>query len=276
MFRRSERLMEEAGDAGSAGAPAVAPTPTESLLKPPAAAPAGTPAAPAPGGDELAWLPEKYRVTGADGQLDMAASSKKLGEGYGALAKKLGTGDAPPENAAAYQFQPPEEFKDLKFDDPKSNAFRDACHKQGITQAQYQFLMGEYLGVVQEVFGEAAEQSATEAREALQQVWKSPAEYEAGLSNAQRAIDSAPENVRNKLWERYGRDPEFIQFAASFGKEMGEDRTPNNTQTAGYGNDVAALMKHPAYRDAKHPEHAAISARVVALSQKAYGNAPAM
>jgi hypothetical protein len=44
----------------------------------------------------MAWLPEKYRVTGADGKIDLEASGKKLGEGYAAAAARLGTGEVPP------------------------------------------------------------------------------------------------------------------------------------------------------------------------------------
>jgi hypothetical protein len=255
-------------------APAPAP---ESLLSKPTDAPAPPADAPAPApapADEFAWLPEKYRVMNDKGELDLAASSKKLGEGYGNLSKKLGTGEVPPETPDAYAFTTPEQFKDVPMDEGLMKGFRERAHKVGLNQGQFEFVMGEYFDLVPQVLNAAANLTATEARAELSKVWATPAEFDAGIAAADRAIASSGEELGGKLWEKFGRDPDFIRFAASLGQEMKEDRSPNNTGS-GAGDDIGALLAHPAVRDPKHPEHAKVSKQIADHFNKKHGAAPA-
>lgn len=255
-------------------APAAAPpppAPAESLFKTEAQAPPATPVQTLPpGADDQSWLPEKYRVKGADGQLDLAASSKKLGEGYAAAERRIGTGDVRPDTPDAYRFTVPEALKDVPMDDALTKGFRDRAHKAGLTQAQYEFAMGEYFQLVPSLLDGAAKHSAQQARTELQKVWRSPAELEAGMNAAERAVATAPEGMREQLKERYGTDPLFFQFAAFFGKELQEDRPPKEGSTQGAG-DVEALMASEAYRNQKHPEHKLVSAKVQQHFTKRYG-----
>jgi hypothetical protein len=225
--------------------------------------------------DELAWLPEKYRVMDADGKLDLAASSKKLGEGYGNLSKKLGTGEAAPETPDAYVFTPPEQFKDIPLDEGLSKSFRERAHKAGLNQQQFEFVMGEYFTLVPQVLNAAASHTAAEAKAALSEVWKSPAELDAGVAAANRALAAAPEGARDAAFEKFGRDPDFIQIMAAFGKEMREDTTPSNatTQTV---EDIGSLVSSEAYRDPKHKDHASVSAKVKSHFEAKFGNQPVL
>lgn len=270
-----------AAPAPAAAAPA--PKPAESLFAaapPPAdpnAAPAAAPAAAAPAAaDELAWLPEKYRVKDAEGKLDIAASSKKLGEGYAAAEKRIGTGAIAPETPDAYKFTPPEALKDVPLDEGLTKSFREKAHKAGFTQDQFQFVMSEYFDMVPALLDGKTAATAAEAREQLQKVWATPADLAANMSSAERAVAGVPESMREELKTRYGTDPLFWQFAAHYGKQMQEDRPPTGTVTTAAPSDVDALMATPAYRDKKHPEHAAVSARVVEIQKKRYGEQPAM
>ncbi|MFT3720410.1 hypothetical protein [Pseudorhodoferax sp.] len=283
MFKQLPRLLEGVPDAaggGAAPAPAAgaAPAPAapqnESLLTPPTAAPAA--AAPAQPGAVPEWLPEKYRVVGTDGALDLQASSQKLAEGYAAASKRLGTGDVRPETADAYTYTPPEQFKDVPIDADLSASFRQRAHEAGLTQQQYEFVMGEYFGMVPSVLNAAASLTAEEARSALQQVWQQPGEFEAGLAAANRAVSAAPQDLRDKVFEKFGRDPDFIRFAATFGREMREDRAPAAAAAAPAAGGVEALMASDAYKNPKHPEHAAVSARVQQYFQRTAGAAPVL
>lgn len=276
LMQQAEAVDTTAAPAPAAPAPAPEPAPAPassadnaSLLKPP---PAPAPA-PAQGTavDDLGWLPEKFRVNGADGKVDLSASSKKLGESYTNLEKVKG--HTPPPTASDYTFTPPEEFKDAVFDDALSAGFRERAHKAGISQAQYEFVMGEYLSLVPQVLDATLKLSIEEARQELSKVWQSSAVFEAQLNNAQRAVDSAPESIRKDLWDRFGRDPAFLQFAAFVGQEMREDTSPVNADggTGGGGQTMEQMMAHPAYRDPKHPEHAAVSARVMAAAKRLHG-----
>lgn len=264
----------ETTTAAPAAAPAVAaPAPAESLLTAAPAAPgaATTTAAPAAVGDELAWLPEKYRVTGADGQVDLAASSKKLGEGYGALSAKLGQQPVVPATPAEYAYDLPEQYKDVAMDETMSAAFRERAHKAGLSAEQYKFVMDEYFSLVPEVLNGATQKTADQARAALQQVWKTEAEYTGGVAAAQRAINGLPAGLADEaVASGLGANPAFIKIMAAMGKEMREDRPPAMAD-APAAQDVDSLMASDAYRDPKHPQHKVVSASVSAYFQKNAG-----
>jgi hypothetical protein len=269
--------------AALAAAPAApAPAPAQETLftaaAPAAPAPAPAPGAPAPAPtatDVPAWLPEKYRVLGADGKLDLSASSQKLAEGYSAAQKRIGTGDLPPDDPAKYTFTVPEALKDVKLDESLTNAFRTEAHKAGLTQSQYEFVMGKYFELVPGLLDGAAKVTAEQARSELQQVWKSPAEYEANMSNAQRAIAAAPAELQQAIVERFGTDPVFAQFAALWGKQTREDRPPNGAAAPAAPAAADALMASEAYHNPKHPDHARVSAQVQAHFKRQFGEAAA-
>lgn len=249
---------------GGAPAPSTAASGTEA----PAAAPAGAPVA-APD-----WLPEKYRVTGADGSLDLVASSQKLAEGYAHAQRRIGTGDLPPDDPSKYTFAMPEALKDVPLDPSLTDAFRAEAHKHGLTQQQYEFVMGKYFDLVPSLLDGAAKITADEARTQLQQVWKSPAEFEAQMSNAQRAISLAPADVREALAE-LGTNPTFARFAAWVGGQMREDAPPRSSGTLQSSGSASELMASEAYRNPKHPEHARVSEQVRELFRRQHGEAPA-
>lgn len=308
MFKRSQRYMAEAGDAAAGGAggggdaaavaaaaaaasagggggpdtPAAAAQPGagDSLLaKPPAAAPAV--AAPlAPGADGApAWaakVPEKFHVKAADGKVDVEATLLKQAESYTHLEKLRGP--QPPATASDYKFVAPEAFKDVALDDSLSASFREKAHKAGLSQEQYQMVVEQHLELMPGVLDATLKLAANECRAALQQVWKAPNEFEAGLADAQRAVNGAPAAIRDDVWARFGRDPAFIQFAASMGKEMREDTPGNPSQastTAADMTGVQALMASDAYRNPKNAEHAQVTARVQAFFKRVHGDAPA-
>lgn len=271
-----------------AGSPSPSPAPApgaDSLLRAPAGSPApgaapapGQPPAPAPapGAGEFDWLPEKYQVKGQDGKIDLAASSKKLSEGYAAAAKRIGTGDLPPETPSAYTFKVPDTLKDVPVDEVLQ-PFRERAHKAGLTQAQFEFVAGEYFELVPQMLNGAAKVSAEQARAELQKVWTSPADLEANLSAAQRAVAGVPPALQQQLHEKLGTDPVFLQFAAALGREMREDTPPGGAGGAPRGGEtLEQLMASEAYRNAKHPEHKAVSERARALAQKIHGDAPAI
>lgn len=212
---------------------------------------------------------------GTDGKLDLAASSAKLGEGYAAAVKRIGTDASAPDSPDAYQFTPPEAFKDVPLDAELSKAFRERSHKAGLSQAQFEFVMGEYFNLVPTLLDAKAGHTAEQARQELSKVWKSQPELEAGMSAAERAVADAPAELRQQLKDKYGTDPLFWQFAAHIGRGMGEDRPPANAPAA-QPSSADALMASEAYRNPKHPDHVKVSEQVRQYFQRVSGNAPAM
>ena len=265
-------------------APGPAPAPASQSLRhtpSPAPAPGSAPApgaapAPAPAASEFDWLPEKYQVKAADGTIDLAASSKKLSEGYAAAAKRIGTGDLPPETADAYTFKVPDTLKDVPVSEVLQ-PFRERAHKAGLTQAQFEFVAGEYFELVPSLRDGAAKGTADQARGDLQKVWPAQADYEQNLSAAQRAVAGVPQALQDQVHEKFGTDPVFLQFAAALGREMREDRPPGGSGgMQGGAATLEQVMAHPAYRDPKHPEHKQVSERARLMAEKLHGSAPAM
>lgn len=225
--------------------------------------------------DPYAWLDQKFRVNNAEGKLDLDASAKKLNESYGQLSKRLGTGDVPPVAPTDYKFDGGEKFKDVKLDDELSNAFRDRAHKLGLTTAQYQGVMEAHLEMVPAVLDSVLKLSTEQATAQLQQVWKSQAEFDAGIQAAQRAVNSLPQDLGQDVWARFGRDPAFLQVAAIFGKEMAEDKSASSATGGGSNQNAEQLMASEAYRNPKHPEHASVSAKVKAMFEAQHGTSTA-
>lgn len=257
-------------------APAAAPAAAESLYGAAAADPAdpaAPAAAPAGGDDPPAWLPEKFRVM-AEGKLDLSASAQKLANSYAHAEKRIGSGDLPPEAPDAYAYTPPEEYKDLPLDAELSTAFKERAHKAGLTQSQYEMVMGEYFRIVPAMMEGRAAVSAADARAKLQEVWKDPGDYQAQMGNAQRFVTSLPEGLRAQFIGNYGTDPILAQVAAHFGREMREDRPAGGLGVQSSSGSAEQLMASEAYRNPKHVDHARVSAQVADIFRRQYGANP--
>lgn len=228
----------------------------------PVAAPAAPVSAPAAPAVDHSWLPEKFHVKGETGELDVDASSRKLADGYAAAVRRLGSGDARPESADAYTYTPPEEFAQVALDPQMEQDFRERAHEAGLSQGQYEFIMGEYFrqvpGLLQNI---PMPLSADQARQELSAVWSDPAEMKRNMDAAERAVAQLPE-LAAKLREKYATDPLFWQFAAAYGREAREDRPPAPSGGRAAVGNVQAVMQSEAYRNPKHPDHAKVSEQV--------------
>lgn len=268
------------GDAGSGGggpAPASAPAPAAPTALATAAQP-GQPAAPAPasaptgaapsaladaaGVDPLAWAPDKYRVTKADGTLDLEATAKKTADGYRALEKRLGSGDVAPAAPTDYKLAPPEALADtFKADDPNLQAFLKSAHAAGMSQKQLDVAMGAFFQWAPQIAGASQQLDADQARAKLAEMWPDAVERRQNASAAFRALTAAAGPDFDRLQQKFGNDPDFIRIAAVFGSQMREDTSPGSAPPGGTP-DVKELMSHPAYTDPRHPQHERISAQV--------------
>lgn len=267
--------------AAAAPAPAPATAASESLIHEAAAAPAPSPApAPAPAAaarsatndpfaDIVSKIPEKFHVKAGD-KIDPAASITKALEHRDHLEKRLGAGDLPPKTAAEYAFKPPDELKDFEFKGERINAFREAAHKAGFTQSQYELALNAYLEAVPDLMEGAAKLSANQARAELQKVWPVTTDYESAIGNATRALRGLPQDLQESTRE-LGTNPAFLRVLAHFGAQTREDRPPTNASSPAASGDVKELMRSPAYTDPKHPQHAAVSKQVSDFYARAYG-----
>ncbi|WP_286973578.1 hypothetical protein [Pseudomonas sp.] len=224
-------LQDEAGPDGGQGGGATPPAAT-----PPAADPPATPAGGTllKSGADSDYIPEKYRVTKADGTLDLDQSSRKLAESYGHLEKRLGTGDAPPKSADEYA--PKIEVEGFNWEefkaDENAQSFLKGAHAKGLTNGQVEYVIGEYLKAAPGLVEGGAALSVEDATAALKEQWKTEQEMSEGVKSSYRAVKAFANEgdglgSMNKLMAKYGNDPDFVAFAANIGKELREDSAVN-------------------------------------------------
>lgn len=279
MFMKRHFLMDEAGaggdsgagaaDAGAGAAAAGAGAAAAGAADAGAAGSAGAAAAPAKSGTvlqagaEAPAIPEKFHVKKEDGSLDIEASALKLAENYAKLEKRMGTGDAPPKTVADYKVEIPETMKDYDIEKDKAfTEFRDKAHKAGMTQAQFDLVMGEYFRVAPELVGGAKALDAETCVNELRTEWKSDAQYKAEVGNAYKAAMAYGGDDAEGIMKDYGNDPRIVRMMARAGKELGEDNSPSSGGSLPAGQTVEAMMQSEAYNNAKHVDHARVSALV--------------
>lgn len=223
-------------------------------------------------------IPEKHRVMKADGTFDIEASFGKVEEHRAALEKRIGAGDSiRPKAAADYTFALPKDLEGLwePAKDPKFTAFRDKAHEAGLSQSQFEFVVGQYLESASALATGAASLSSEEAIADLRKTWAQPAEYDKHMSASLMAVEhyAGDQAAAQKLVERYGNDPDFVRLMAKVGGDMGEGKTIPRGDAA--GQSIEELIRSDAYLDPKHKDHAAAAARVQQAYRRKYGDAPA-
>jgi hypothetical protein len=258
-----------------------APVEAESLLATP---PAADPAAPPAGEND--WLPEKFRVNTAEGSLDEAASARKLAESYKALEAHKGPLSQAPATADDYKIEAPKdaEGKPMEVDiaaftgDPAFKAFAAKAHELGYSNDQLQFAVDRYLTMAPELLAADQSLSLAEAKAELSKIWTNDQAMQANLASVRRAIQGFGAEAadvpgsRDRLMSKYGRDPDFIAFAASVAGEMKEDQ-PVIGGMAASEVDAESLMKGEAYWNPKHADHARVKSQVDTFHAKKFGTA---
>lgn len=212
-------LCNEAGADGGDGGGGATP--------PPATPPAGTVLNSGATND---WMPEKYRTNKEDGSLDLEASSRKVAEAYKHLETRLGSGDAPPKSSDEYA--PKIEAEGFNWDEFKADegtqSFLKGAHAKGMTNAQVEYVIGEYLKAAPGLVEGGVQLNQQDCTAALKAVWTDDQAFKAGAQASYRAAEAfaSPEGQPGNfqaLMAKYGNDPDFIAFTANIGKELQED-----------------------------------------------------
>lgn len=220
------------------------------------------------------WLPEKYRVMGDDGKLNVEGSARKLADAYSHLEKRMGSGDTPPKTADEYA--PKVEVEGFKWDefkaDPRMQSFMKSAHVKGITNDQMGFILGEYAQLAPELVNGAATLDSEAAATQLRETWKTDAEFNKNIGLAFRAFNSLADDSDKGRMDEIGNNPMVIRMLAKIGAEMQEDAPAGGDVNLEEQQSIRDLMKSPAYMDPKHADHENVSARVRAYYQKRYGD----
>lgn len=131
----------------------------------------------------------------------------------------------PPETADGYKFEVPKELKEAGFDlDPKmAKSFRDQALAMGLTQKQYEGVMGQYLTHMQGIANQASTFSADNARTELLAYYKTEQALNENVKHAFRAFSAFADEKDMELIDTIGNIPAVIRVMAKVGKEMAED-----------------------------------------------------
>lgn len=182
------------------------------------------------------WIPEKYRTNKEDGSLDLEASSRKVAEAYKHLETRMGSGDAPPKDAGEYsvKLEGVEGFNWDEFKaDESTQSFLKGAHAKGMTNAQVEYVIGEYMKAAPGLISGGAQLSNEDCTAALKGVWADDQAMQSGVRQSYRAAEAfaSPEGKPGNfqaLMAKYGNDPDFIAFTANIGKELAEDTLITN------------------------------------------------
>lgn len=286
------RLMDQTGDAGATGgaagadagaagadanagaAGAAAAADAASLLA------SGAASAAAGDAGNTDYIPEKLRINKEDGTIDLDGSSRKMAEAYGALEKRLGSGDAPPAAAADYKVAVPDAFKEAidPAKDPGIQGFLTGAHAAGMNQAQVDYVMSQYFDMAPKLVAGAGQLDAAGATTELQKVWGNESEFKRNVTNAYAGATAIAQKAGLNIDEimspgALGNNVQFLRLMAAIGPEFVEDKAIGATRMTAE-SDIAGLMASPAYNDSKHPEHAQTSARVADYFKRKHGSDP--
>ncbi|HIG9580641.1 TPA: hypothetical protein ACYEKW_002008 [Escherichia coli] len=220
------------------------------------------------------WLPEKYRVVGDDGKLNIESSARKLADAHTSLEKRLGSVGTPPKTADEYE--PKVEVEGFNWEefkaDPRMQSFMKSAHAKGITNEQMSFILGEYAQRAPELVNGAAELDAENAAAQLREVWKTDAEFNKNIGLAYRAFNQLADDADKGRMDEIGNNPMVIRMLAKVGAEMQEDAPAGGEINIAEQQAIRDLMKSQAYMDPKHADHERVSAQVKAFYQKTYGD----
>jgi len=224
-----------------------------------------------PATNEWDHIEEKFQVFEGEGdakKFDLLASSKKQSESYKQLEGRMGDTEPAPDDITGYKIDAEkmgENFNAEEFmADESTQGFLKRMHAKGINNAQLNDVLDYAFNewAPQLIGGNDAMTEET-CSTALKEVWKSDEEFSNGTGLAFKALKAFASNDSEfgSLMEKYGNDPDFIQFAARVGKEVNEDSGVDPDTILG-GESIEALMAGEAYNNPKHPDHANVSAKV--------------
>lgn len=158
------------------------------------------------------------------------------------------------------------DFEEFKAIDENKDFLKEA-HEAGLTNDQLGFVLGKYNEIIPKVMGQMAEMQTENCKEALNQIWG--AETQANIGLAVKAAQAAGLTEAEIQSPAIGNNPAVIKMLAHFGKQLGEDVPPQNTQQSS-GLSREELMSSEAYMDANHPDHKRVYAQVARLYEKEF------
>lgn len=186
-----------------------------------------------------------------------------------------------PKTPAEYKLpELPEALKDAELEGELTDAFRDRAHKAGLSQAQFEFVLGEYFELAPKLVDGGKVARADETIATLKTAWGK--DYGTNAANAWRGLTQVAQAAGMTVQEvdaELGNSAAFNRIMAAVGAQMREDTSVNTGgQGAGASSmaDAGALQASEAFRNPKHPEHAATVAKWNAIVTKGVADTPVL
>jgi|GEM_PF-2063267 len=215
-------------------------------------------------------VPAKYWDS-EKGEVNYAAWAKSTTE----LETRMRTYGLPPKTADEYKFDVPKELKEhgVDLDPALTKAFRDEAHTMGLTQKQYEGVMGAYFKHIANLADQVSQFSQEKARTDLLAYYKTEEALTENVRNAFRVFSSFADEKDMGLINQIGNIPAVIRVLAKIWPEMRED--PNvNPDSILEGETLGNLMRGgPGKEDSPYwnkadPRHKATVAKVQAYHER--------
>lgn len=180
-----------------------------------------------------------------------------------------------PKTSQEYKFGKDKEVPPELYDDKFITSSLDRLHKAGATQ--------KIIDVISQIEAERikthltniqqeSEKFAADSETFLMKTWGD--KYKSMVHSGDIAIEkgsSGDKELKQRLIEKFGNDPDFIMFSANLGQKFGEHsmtKTPSDTADPNITDEIAKLMADPAYLDKMNPNHNNILNKLSELHKK--------
>lgn len=214
-------------------------------------------------------------MLGADGELDVTATFRKVDEHRASLEKRMGEGGIRPKSADEYKLPETDAFKNLQLDETAAKDFKTKAHAMGLSQSQYEGIMSEWATLAPGLVEAGAKQTTESAVAALKDAWKD--DFAPQMQGAVRAITTVAKEAGisfEDAEQAIGNNPIAIRMFAALSKQMGEDRTPsaaNGGSPAGASTYDAYIAENfAAYSNPRDPKHAEVTQRANQLAAREF------
>lgn len=225
------------------------------------------------GGAGPDWMPAKFHASGSNG-FDLEASARKMTASYTALEQRMRSpAGEMPTSADGYVVNVPEDMREGFEETDLLKSFKDRALTAGLSQPQFDFMMGEYFRLAPALVSGGAMVDREVAEADLRSVWTTEAQFKKEVAGAQRAFMEFADPRDHGRIDEIGNSPVMLRILAKLSKEMQEASGIPPTAESSGPTSVKELMASPAYTDSKHPDHVKVSERVRQHYQRRFGNA---
>lgn len=194
------------------------------------------------------------------GEPNLEAWSKS----YGDLEGRIRDVGLPPKSADEYKFDAPAALKEsgVEIDPDRNKAFRDEAFKAGLTQKQFEFVMGKYYGSVEELVSHGERVDRANTMKALTEHFKTPEAVQENVKAAYAVFQAYADEEEMKHLFRVVNDPIAVRVLAKINKELQEDRGLGADSVLSAESVDELMAAGGPYWDASHPQHARVKAKV--------------